>query len=1197
MLPPGLTLRRAILTIMLGLVAAGALITQAAAQSGPTVLAVDGPPQARVNEPVVFKVSDFLLGRPVAGAYLFAFAIDPPPEGGSAASALDAALGAALADALSQPIAEDAALAPDSYAAWGGEFLGITNAEGELGTSFGWSGQRLILALKRGAIPGYTTIEIVPPPLLQVLAIAGPELINAGDPARYEVTDRRDHTPVAGALVFAIPRGDAPAPGTSPLQPLEADEAVAIDLAALADGTSSDEAVTAEALRRWRAIFLGVTNDRGVVEHEYANPDLYLVVALKRQAWPAYMKTLVVPRQLSLTGPAQLNLGEAGTHTVTDQTRTPIAGAWLYAFPTDRALALSSAAADEALAPDLATALGDAEELATDALSFWGGFFLGRTDANGELTHAYRQPGDYVVVALKRTFRLDYMRTSVGARWLAVEGPGAAHVGDPAEFTVTNRRSGAPVARAAVFAIPHGPFPVPLAADAAPLDAATEAAVDAELLDALAADGESFRDDVAARWGVIFLGWTDANGNVSHIFTSPDQHLIVALKCEWLPGFTRLVVVPRQFTLEAPGSVLAGETFRVRVGDQTGAPVGGSLVFAFPLPLVTISGAVDPSSDAAVAAELAAAADLDDEQAIEVAARRHGWLLGRTNDEGLLKAAIDRSGRYVLVAVKRSFRHAHSRLEVIATIRQLAIVGPGEVVAGEPARFKVSDALNEQPVLRAAVYAIPLPQLSPLDALSAADVALAESVVAEVTPDDELLPDVAIDRWGARFLGYTNENGGLVATIDEIGRYLIVAVKPQYRAGYTHLAVVPPPHLRQLVVEGPGSVVQGQPAKFLVTEATSGDPVSRVAMYALQLSSAATPSTGGALTPAELATADAVLADAAPEGDVLSDAAIARWQLRFLGWTNSDGVLVAAFEGVGRHLILGFKAGHVPGYTHLTVLPKPDQRQLSIDGPSSVPQHQPATFRVTELGTRIAVPNTAMWAILVGPAGSNGVDGVATSPEALGADLLDGLAPLQAGGVEADALLRGYGATFLGFTDRNGELSHRFGQVGRYVIVAFEPSHLPAFSLLTVTPAPGVGALHIEGPGVARVGAPATFFVSTRGGDPVAAALVVAWPLDRPFPVPLDEASASEAFSEALTVAGGRILRRTNERGMLSAVFARPNHFVVYALKAGFLPGTTTLSVVGDGPVPLPRPLPGPGPSPLPGDVVPSDGVTDVAAQ
>ena len=81
---------------------------------------------------------------------------------------------------------------------------------------------------------------------------------------------------------------------------------------------------------------------------------------MKRQHWPASAKTLAVPRQLVLSGPAHVRLGGAATYHVNDLTRTPIAGAYLYAFPVAHALTADSStgdAAPEALSADLASAL------------------------------------------------------------------------------------------------------------------------------------------------------------------------------------------------------------------------------------------------------------------------------------------------------------------------------------------------------------------------------------------------------------------------------------------------------------------------------------------------------------------------------------------------------------------------------------------------------------------------------------------------------------------------------------------------------------------------------------------------------------------------------------------------------------------------------------------------------------------------
>jgi hypothetical protein len=899
---PTPTVPKIMLTLVLALVAGGALVTQAAAQSTPTVLVVEGPPTSEVGRPTTFQVTELFSHDPVPGAYLFSFGIDGPPGA-------EATLEPALADALLQPVAADAELRDDSFAERGGEFLGRTGPGGALTHVFGWPGHRLIFAVLPGTIPGYTTIEIVPP-TVHALVIDGPDAVNALDTARYRVTSREDGSPEPNALVFAIPRGDGVTPSPS-LAPGDADESIAAELAALADAGAADDALALDASSRWGAIFLGRTDANGVVTHAYADPDRYLVVAVKRLHWPAFMNTLVVPRQLVLSGPTHVRLGDPALYRVSDLTQSPVAGAYLYAFPVARALAPGSAGgAPEALDAALASSLADAEQLSDGTLSVWGGIFLGRTNADGSLEHTYRAPGDYVVVALKRSFRLDHTRTSVTANRLHIEGPGAVNAGDPARFFVGDA-GGSPVERAAVFAIPRDRFPTPLAEDADPAALTTDPAIDAALLAALADDEERFRPDAVRDWGIVFVGWTDASGHVAHVFPAPENYVAVALKRQYLPGLTRLSVQPRQLVLDAPGAVQAGEAFRIAVSDLPGAPVANALVFAFPLPILSTAGDVDVLSDEALSDSLAAAAELGEGDAIDVSARWRGYLLGRTNAEGVLKAAIDAPGSHLLVAVKRSYRHAHARIEVLPHARQLVIAGPGTVEVNEPARFRVYEQLTEQPVPRVAMYAIPLAPLpQPLaagDALSAAELDLAEAVLADPLGGEDRLTTDAVTRWNARFLGWTDADGLLVAEFGQPGRFLIVGLKPGFRGGFTHLAVVPPPQLRQLEVHGPGTAFPGEPVRFEVVEATSGAPVPRVAMYAIPHLTPIAGDLEAASSVADLAAADALLAEVAPTDDRLAEAVVVRWQARFLGWTDADGALLARFEAVGHYSIVGVR--------------------------------------------------------------------------------------------------------------------------------------------------------------------------------------------------------------------------------------------------------------------------------------------------
>ena len=273
--------------------------------------------------------------------------------------------------------------------------------------------------------------------------------------------------------------------------------------------------------------------------------------------------------------------------------------------------------------------------------------------------------------------------------------------------------------------------------------------------------------------------------------------------------------------------------------------------------------------------------------------------------------------------MQRGFGHARTRIEVVPHVRQLVIAGPGVVEVDAPARFQVSEQFTRQPVPRAAVYAVPLPALpqpQPADALTPPDIDAAEALLAEAPSDEELLPAAAVTRWNARFLGWTDQHGSIVAGFGQSGRYLIIALKPGYAGAYTHLAVVPPPQLRQLVVHGPGSVLQGERAQFDVTAATVGAPVPRVAMSAVPHRTPIASNLGAAPAAAELAAADALRAEVAPTDDRLAEAVVARWQARFLGWTDEHGSLTARFEATGRYSIIGVKAGYLPGSTQLAVL-------------------------------------------------------------------------------------------------------------------------------------------------------------------------------------------------------------------------------------------------------------------------------------
>jgi hypothetical protein len=81
---------------------------------------------------------------------------------------------------------------------------------------------------------------------------------------------------------------------------------------------------------------------------------------------------------------------------------------------------------------------------------------------------------------------------------------------------------------------------------------------------------------------------------------------------------------------------------------------------------------------------------------------------------------------------------------------------------------------------------------------------------------------------------------------------------------------------------------------------------------------------------------------------------------------------------------------------------------------------------------------------------------------------------------------------FLGWTNRNGNVFHRFKEAGRYVLVAVKKGFTPGFAIITVKP---LKALAIKAPSIAGVGQLVTITVVEKYlGIPIPRAGV--WAID-----------------------------------------------------------------------------------------------------
>ncbi|MBN2186420.1 MAG: hypothetical protein JW732_03095, partial [Dehalococcoidia bacterium] len=123
---------------------------------------------------------------------------------------------------------------------------------------------------------------------------------------------------------------------------------------------------------------------------------------------------------------------------------------------------------------------------------------------------------------------------------------------------------------------------------------------------------------------------------------------------------------------------------------------------------------------------------------------------------------------------------------------------------------------------------------------------------------------------------------------------------------------------------------------------------------------------------------------------------------------------------------------------------------LAIKAPDIAGVGLPVTITVVEKYTGKPVPKAGVWAVDV-------------------KDIENGTSDAE----DYASLAEEYGQ-FLGWTNKDGNVSHRFKEAGQYVLVAVKKGFIPGFAMITVKP---LKALAIKAPGVAGVGLPVTITV------------------------------------------------------------------------------------------------------------------------
>jgi len=206
--------------------------------------------------------------EPIEGAGVWAFSRDSAENVRQELLDIKAAAGA-------QDIVPDYESLMNTY----GEFLGRTNAQGQLTHTFGEADKYILLTWKTGYWPGFAPLRVYQQP--KVLGIKAPWAARLNEDVTAKVIERRTQEPVEGAQVWAFTwEQEGTLHGTiqnakGTLQ----ESAENPDIESIVSGLGG--------------MYLGKTGTGGELTYAFSNEGRYVLVTVKNGYWPAFHKIVI----------------------------------------------------------------------------------------------------------------------------------------------------------------------------------------------------------------------------------------------------------------------------------------------------------------------------------------------------------------------------------------------------------------------------------------------------------------------------------------------------------------------------------------------------------------------------------------------------------------------------------------------------------------------------------------------------------------------------------------------------------------------------------------------------------------------------------------------------------------------------------------------------------------------------------------
>ena len=235
--------------------------------------------------------------------------------------------------------------------------------------------------------------------------------------------------------------------------------------------------------------------------------------------------------------------------------------------------------------------------------------------------------------------------------------------------------------------------------------------------------------------------------------------------------------------------------------------------------------------------------------------------------------------------------------EVTVVNLGLVINAPASAKAGQPLKIQVLTRPG-RPVERAEVWAVNL---------------------GNPTNETTLTRDAASVVTTGVLLGRTNERGYVdpAPRLWREGRYMLVAIKPNFDPGFFMMKIAPP---QPLNLRAPDTARLGQIVPMSVT-GPDGQGIPRVALFSIPLlntTDSANPANDYSQLVKDAAAYAEILEDPAAEAELKADREaydrIMKMRRYFIGFTDRNGEFKYRFPQAGPHLLIAAKWGYLPDF-------------------------------------------------------------------------------------------------------------------------------------------------------------------------------------------------------------------------------------------------------------------------------------------